>query len=306
MATVINTQAERKSDVLSVISAVLPYKLADELRKVFLECRHVEELRCRRDRRACVTVSGKSIILNYVTDGNDMENIMSALCHNSVYAFKDTILEGYITVECGIRAGVCGRAVTDGGKLLGVYDISGLNIRFPSDIRNIGEPVCRLLREGCGGVLIYSPPGVGKTTLLKSVIRKLSSGACAKRVSVIDTRGELNSFLVGETLFADVLVGYPRSKGIEIATRTMGAELIVCDEIGDPAEADAIISATNCGVPFIATAHGSSVKEIMKRTGIKKLHDSSVFEYYVGIKRRTGCTDFEYTVDKRENVDEHS
>jgi stage III sporulation protein AA len=129
----------------------------------------------------------------------------------------------------------------------------------------------------------------------------MASGFSPWRVAVIDTRGELSFSLSGEGLCLDVLSGYPRGIGIEIATRTMNAQLIVCDEIGDTREAEAIMAAQNCGVPFLATAHADSIRELLKRTGIAKLHEARVFGCYVGIKRRG--SDFNYTFTEWEDAD---
>ena len=304
MATVIRTVRQTAFDGhLSELFRILPRRLFEEFRSAAEKYGNVEELRCRKDKRAFITAGGENIMLDTVTDGEDMGRMFNAVCQGSVYAHKDTLLEGYVTVGNGIRVGICGRAVTDGGRMIGVYDISGLNLRLPSQRGIDGEPVCRLLREGAG-VLIYSPPGVGKTTLLRGVIKKMASGDRAVRVCVIDTRGELSSEKMGENISVDVLTGYPRGKGIEIATRSMNAQLIVCDEIGDLSEADSIIAAQNCGVPIVATAHSDSIFALMRRTGIRRLHDAAVFDYYVGISRKKGVFDLEYSICKREDADD--
>ena len=100
----------------------------------------------------------------------------------------------------------------------------------------------------------------------------------------------------------DVLTGYPRPRGIEIATRTMNAQLIVCDELGDAAEAEAIVAAQNCGVPFVASAHGDSVAGLLRRTGILRLHRAGVFGAYVGIRRPPWGGEFSYTVTEWEEA----
>ena len=155
------------------------------------------------------------------------------------------------------------------------------------------------------GILIYSPPGVGKTTLLRGVISLISSGEggySPLRTAVVDTRGELTFSNGGKGLCIDVLSGYPRALGIEIATRTLSAQLIVCDEIGDYAEAMALVSSHNCGVPLIASTHARSVDELMRRTGIMLLHEARVFGAYVGISRGAGM-DFCYDVHLRDEMD---
>ena len=136
---------------------------------------------------------------------------------------------------------------------------------------------------------------MGKTTLLRGCVNILSSGASPLRTVVVDTRGELDFAQEGDELCLDVLSGYPRRAGIEIATRSMNAQLIVCDEIGDYEEAMALVSSHNCGVPLIASAHAGSLSELLSRTGIRLLHEAGIFGAYVGI-RRAPKMDFSYDV----------
>jgi stage III sporulation protein AA len=137
---------------------------------------------------------------------------------------------------------------------------------------------------------------------LRSLAVLLSSGKDAKRVSVIDTRGELAYSLDSPTLCIDLLSGYPKHVGLTLASRTLGPEVMICDEIGSRAEAEAICEAHNCGVPLIATAHASSVRELLGRAGMGMLHRAGTFGAYVGI-RRSGNFSFFYDICKREDAD---
>jgi stage III sporulation protein AA len=217
----------------------------------------------------------------------EMDRTVTRLCEGSVYAFRDTIAEGYISLRGGIRVGVCGRAAMSGGKICGIYDIDSLIIRIPHPVPKVGKEIADLIRERkyVSGVLIYSPPGVGKTTLLRALAAELSSGRDARRVSVVDTRGELSCSLDNPALCVDILTGYPKHIGISIAARTLGTEVIICDEIGNRAEADAICEAHNCGVPLIASAHAGSVEQLLSRTGLRLLHEAKIFGAYAGIER---------------------
>jgi stage III sporulation protein AA len=170
----------------------------------------------------------------------------------------------------------------------------------------MGGMVCRLLRSlnngraSPQGILIYAPPGEGKTTLLRAVAAGLAGadGGTPLRTVVVDTRGELGFETDGRGLCLDILRGYPRARGVEIATRTMSAQLIVCDEIGDVEEAMALISTHHGGVPIVASAHAGTVDELLRRTGIRLLHESRLFGAYVGIKR-DGKGDFIYRITPR-------
>ena len=289
-------------EVPSSVLAALPYRLAEEIRRRWSGER-IEEIRVRRDRRASLTLSGRNLILDTVLDGSEIDGTLTGMCSGSLYAYSDTINRGYISLPGGVRVGVCGRASCEAERMLGVHEISSLVIRIPHKAKRQGEPICTLLEEfgRKRGVLIYSPPGVGKTTLLRGVISILSSGESPMRTAVVDTRGELTFSVGGEELCIDVLSGYPRGLGIEIATRTLSAEVIVCDEIGDYVEAMALVSSHNCGVPLIASAHAGAVSELLRRTGIMLLHEADIFGAYVGIKR-DGRGGFLYDIHYRDSM----
>ena len=303
MPTVINSKytGEKRGALTSALANILPYKLYGEIVGRLSGMGRIEEIRCRKDRPTFVTCGGQNIRLSYICGAEDMEQMILRICGGSLYAHKETLLEGYVTLSGGIRVGVCGRASSENGRMLGIYDVSGLNFRLPAALHGIGAPVCRLLRQG-GGVLVYSAPGEGKTTLLRAVAEGMSTGAEPWRVCVVDTRGELSMADggIGET--ADVLLYYPKDKGIEIATRTMNPQLIVCDEIGGAAEAEAIISAENCGVPLLAAAHAPSISALLRRTGLRRLHEASVFSHYVGISRNMKSGELDHRITAWEDA----
>ena len=254
----------------------------------------------RSGRRCSLVVSGKNVMLDTVLDHKEIESVLEGMCQGSLYAFSDTINQGYISLPDGVRVGVCGRAGCEGGRIIGIYEVSSLSVRIPHRSRPVGAEICRLLEsfERTSGVLVYSPPGIGKTTLLRSVAVMLSSGGWREgaepmRTVVIDTRGELAFANEGRDLCLDVLSGYPRRQGIEIATRCLNAEVIICDEIGDYEEAMSLVASHNCGVPLIASAHAGSVEQLLARTGLRLLHEAKIFGAYVGLERN-GCGGFVY------------
>ncbi len=265
----------------------------------------LEEIRLRADRYATLTVGGRNCPTNVILSAEDLGRILTHMCGGSLYAYSDTIHQGYITLPGGIRVGIAGRAVCEEGRVIGVSEIDSLCIRLPHRHGRVGEPICRLLRhmaaEGGAprGVLIYAPPGVGKTTLLRGIAAGMASPPDPWRTVVIDTRGELGFEVGGEALCLDILHGYPRARGVEIATRTLSAQLMICDEIGDVEEAMALISSHHGGVPLVASAHGGTVDELLRRTGLRLLHEARLFGAYVGIRRRTtenGMADFIYRI----------
>lgn len=266
--------------------ACLPRHLAAELSRQYVGG-HVEELRLRRGGGSEICALGTAVGLRTVLTGEELEAILVALCQGSMYAHQETLRQGYVVMRGGIRVGVCGRMRTEGARVLGIGEISSLVFRFPRFLDLPTEEICRLLRRvhPGRGVLIYSPPGVGKTSLLRALIRALTNPPHALRLAVIDTREELAACGTAEASRADWLSGYPRAPGIEIATRTLNPQLIVCDEIGEVAEAEAIRDACNAGVPLVATAHGDTASALLRRRGLRALHESAVFGSYVGLSR---------------------
>lgn len=302
----VKRQRSLNDELPSFLLSALPYRLVDEIRSRW-NGERIEEIRLRRDRRASLTLPSGNCMLETVLDGATVDATLTGMCSGSLYAYSDTINQGYISLPGGVRVGVCGKASCEGDRLIGVREVTSLVIRIPHRARAVGAPIRRLLHEfDYGrGVLIYSPPGVGKTTLLRGVISQLASGEGGYspiRTAVVDTRGELSFSNGGRELCLDVLSGYPRALGIEIATRTLSAQVIVCDEIGDYTEAMALVSSHNCGVPLIASTHASSVDELLRRTGIMLLHEARVFGAYVGISRAAGM-DFHYDVHLRDELE---
>ncbi|MBQ0125603.1 MAG: hypothetical protein KBS59_04675, partial [Clostridiales bacterium] len=217
----------------------------------------------------------------------EISQTVSKLTEDSVHTYGETIRQGYISLDGGYRIGVCGSASVKDGSVGGVYAISSLCIRIPRVIIGAGRELLSVIssENGISSALVYSPPGVGKTTVLRDVALALSSGESAKRVCIVDTRNELYDKAAFSLSIADDLRGYPKAAGIESATRTMCPELIICDEIGGESEARAILAAQNCGVPLLASAHGTSRDDIMLRPNIKLLCDAGVFRYLIGISR---------------------
>lgn len=264
-----------------------------------------EELHLRVGRCCSVTVGGENRRVDLTLGREEMDALLLKLCQGSLYAHRQSINQGYLSLEGGIRVGVCGRACPEeeGEGLLAVRDIDALCIRFPRPMRSVGwELIPRLRADFPLGTLIYAPPGVGKTTLLRALAQHFAGGESPMRVCLVDSRCELNdsNFLPDACL--SLLSGYPKGQGIEIAARSMNAQLILCDEIGNEREAEAVMAAANCGVPIVATAHAATLRQLLSRPGFATLHRAGVFASYVGIRRRVGKTDYVYDIRAWEDV----
>ncbi len=262
----------------------------------------LSEIRLRAGGVSALTIASHNLPLTTRVSEEDTEQAMRLFCRDSVYAYSETLCEGYLRLAGGYRVGVAGIAVRRGRTVVGVRSVRALCIRMPHRIDGAGKCAVALFREmNCArGILVYAPPGVGKTTLLRDFAFTLAGGKNALRVAVVDTRGELCG--IGECGgMIDVLEDYPKALGIEIATRTLSPQAVVCDEIGDYDEADSILAVQSSGVPLVASAHGDSLEGVLSRPAIGLLDRAGIFGAYVGITR--GRDGYGYTVTRAESLE---
>lgn len=288
--------AYKQSSLPSVLRGCLPMHFSDAILRT--GANPIEEIRLHRGRILTVTSKQKNLGCGITVGEREIQEIFNRMCGGSLYAYEETIRAGYIPLDGGIRVGVCGSAACEDGRIIGVHNITGLMIRIPHAIAVETSTLLKVFfaDRAQRGLLIYAPPGVGKTTLLRAVAKEVSSPHYGRHTVIVDTRGELNVELNDPTLHLDVMSGYPRDLGIEIAVRTLGAQIIICDEIGSMTDARATLGAANCGVPLIASAHAASVQELLERPAIEILHRAHVFGKYVGLSRRTiGGFDYHIT-----------
>jgi len=198
------------------------------------------------------------------------------LCKNSVYAHTEEIKNGYIIMNSGHRAGVCGRVVKEGMK-----DISSVNIRIAREVIGCANTLAE--RFDGGGILIAGPPGSGKTTMLRDTVRQLSDGIFDRflRVAVIDSRGELSGSCKGQSVNnlganTDVLLIEDKAKGAMMALRTMFPDIIAFDEIGTAVELESVSDCFNAGVAVITTAHIGDKSDLFRRSVTSALLKSGI------------------------------
>lgn len=253
-----------------------------------------EEIRLRTGQPVFLSMpEGEMALPQTRVISDDLEYVLDRVTEFSPYTAAESLRQGYVTGEGGFRVGVCGTILSDEGQSRGIRDISSLAIRIPRERENLAHPLLgQLLHRGRPvSTLLLSPPGGGKTTLLRDLVRLVSDGSelCEPmRVSLVDERGEIAAMYRGVPQLSvgrhtDVMDGCPKSLAVAMLMRSMTPQVIAVDEIALASDVSAVISAVNCGVVLLATVHGSSVDELMERPALEELFSCGVFKRVVVI-----------------------
>lgn len=259
----------------------------------------VEELRLRIDRPVfLVGPDGETELAETRVLKNDLDQVLDKATDFSRYASVETIRRGYVTAAGGFRIGICGTALPSGEENEGMRDVSSLAIRIPRVREGVAEAVLPEVVENgrLASVLILSPPGGGKTTLLRDLVRVVSQGGtlCRPcRVALVDERGELAAVHRGRPQLevgcrTDVLDGCPKRLAVPMLLRAMSPQVIALDEIALEADVDAVCAAAGCGAALVATVHAGSVEDLQARPVGRKLLECGVFQRAVLIERVGG------------------
>lgn len=251
----------------------------------------ITEIRLRAGRPAVrVDIFGDMKICSETLSAEDIGECFAEICRYSVHSFQSDIAEGFVTLDGGHRVGICGTAVKSNGKIEFLKNISGLNIRIAHEVRGCSDELfARVFSDEPKSLLIGGKPLSGKTTVLRDLARKLGEN---KRVTIIDSRNEISASVCGAPtldvgLNTDVLCGCGKSEGIMLALRSMSPEVIICDEIAD--DGDAVQEALYCGVKVIASAHGGSASELLRRPHIGSLVPLFDYTAILGERGRIGA-----------------
>ena len=250
-----------------------------------------EEFRLRRGYPPTYLTAGREETLHpAVVSEETLRGVLAAATRSSLHAAEEELRGGFLAAPGGVRVGVCGTGVVGPEGVYGLRAFSSAAIRIPREVRGCADGIWDAVTAGgFRSLLIVSPPGAGKTTLLREIVRRLSDGGV--RVCAADERGELAGtagagFDVGAR--TDVLTGIPKAAAAMMLLRSMNPQVVAMDEIGDEAEAGALLRAVGCGVEILASAHGESISDAARRPGCRALLDAGAFRRCVTVFCRGG------------------
>lgn len=274
--------------------------------------KQINEIRIRKNLplilvfgKSCIFITGKGKLLNhfseqcYTVEDEEFDLIFRRLSNYSVHSVLDNLTKGFIMADGGNRIGVTSTAVVKEKGITAVKEINSLNIRISNEIKDCSRQILNMLYvNNFPSIIVASSPSGGKTTFLRDFTRLLSGGFNNRyrKITVVDERNEIaykdaNGINADIGINTDVLTGYPKSLGIEMAIRTLSPEMIVCDEISSSDEIEAMEDGFLSGVKFAVSVHASSRKEIIEKKIIRMLIEKNEFDYIILLNDYTN--DFE-------------
>lgn len=285
--------------------------------------KETEEIRIRQGRPLALGIASSCTFIKengrltslaqeaYRVTETDMDRVIQLLSGSSLYALEEELRNGFITLPGGHRVGITGKTVIDGGKIRTLKYLSGCNIRISREIPGAGDQVLPHIidrgRQNIYHTLLMSPPGCGKTTILRDLVRQISNGIPAlkfagQNVGLVDERSEIAGCYkgipqkdVGER--TDVLDGCPKAAGMMMLLRSMAPKVIAADEIGRKEDVDALEEVLNAGVKILITAHGISPADLAVRPVLTRLVQAKMMERYIILGRSRGVGTIEDIID---------
>jgi len=291
---------------MEIVREIFPGRLQERVENAVKHIGDIQEIRIRVNSPIALYSDKKEYYVTrdgQVTTGRnsedcmlprDLEDIVYHICRSSLYAYEEELRRGYLTIEGGYRIGVTGQAVLDAkGCIKTIKNISFLNIRIAHEVKGVGDGGLPYLYEKgkMKNTLIISPPGYGKTTLLRDLIRSISNGNVyseGKHCCIIDERSEVAGCFRGVPQLdvgvrTDVLDGCPKSIGMMMVIRSMAPQVIAVDELGTAEDIRAVFSVIRSGSQIIATIHGEGLSDIKEKNFLSEVIREKVFERYIVI-----------------------
>lgn len=275
----------------------------------------INEIRLRINRPIVLSINTKNYFLSgkglcaeankaIIATREIIDGVFKRTCENSVYAYNDQIKSGYITIKGGARIGITGEVVMEKGFVKTIKNISSLAVRIPHEVKGCALSVFdAIFGGGFKNTLIISPPGMGKTTLIRDILLQMSNRNYCYNTLLVDERFEIaNCFDGVPTLdvgnFADILSGGNKLFAFENGVRAMKPDIIVTDELVTYKDCEAVAFAVNSGVGVLASVHAKKPSDLESKREFENLIKDKVFERYIVLSASEGAGTVEGIYDK--------
>ncbi|KMY54733.1 stage III sporulation protein AA [Bacillus sp. FJAT-27231] len=290
---------------METIYAYLPQTLKETINAMPSELKsQIEEIRVRIGKPIEV-IAGRPFHLSHIVTLEEGQALVNKLSQHSFYALDEELRCGYLTIEGGHRVGLAGKVILEEGKVKALRYLSSFNLRIAREKPGVCYPLIPWLFEGkWKNTLIIGAPQTGKTTLLRDLARTAATGTGIKqkdiapvKVGIVDERSEIAGCVKGIPqldigLRTDILDACPKAEGMMMMIRSMSPDVLVADEIGRAEDGQAVAEAINAGITLIATAHGSSYSEVVRRPIVQAMIESGAFERFIELSSEKGVRSF--------------
>ncbi len=259
--------------------------------------RKLYEIRIRANKPVVINYDGRYVFLGgfgitenrknaLICSYSDIETIIYRASEYSVYSVTEQLRQGFITGASGERIGLAGIFVYENGSILTVKEVTSLNIRVPHEVRGCAQEIFDRCFQGKGikSILLISPPGRGKTTILRDLTRLISTENI-RNILINDERNEITAayrdFSLDAGDFSDVIRYTYKRDALKSAIRAMRPDLIVTDEVVAAEEMEEIAACIRGGVGVIASAHFKNLESMQKAAAFRLVAEERLFDYYV-------------------------